>query len=153
MNIKFFSAIAVTAALFSCSGNKTASDSTNTGSQEPTADIKGKWLLENIVVNDSVNVRPAEEIEDPRQYIEFDDSTYFISTNCNSISGWYKINGDSIILGDGAMTEMACENMATEDMLRQVLPYISTIDVINDSITRLNSAEVPQYIVLHKIAE
>ena len=43
--------------------------------------------------------------------------------------------------------------MATEDMLRQVLPYISTIDVINDSITRLNSAEGPQYIVLHKIAE
>lgn len=98
-------------------------------------------------------MRPEEEVPGVAQYVIFDDSTYFIQTNCNSISGTYVVNGDSITLGDGAMTEMACDNMATEDILRQVLPLIKTIDEENDSIVRLNSLNGPEYIVMRKAAE
>ena len=71
-------------------------------------------------------------------------------SNCNSICGSVTIIGDSIKLGDGMMTEMACDNMATEDALRKILPNIATIDVENDSIVRLNSNQSSEYIVLRK---
>ncbi|MDE7089124.1 MAG: META domain-containing protein, partial [Prevotella sp.] len=108
---------------------------------------------ENIVLSDSENVRPMEEVTDSRQYIQFEDSTYFIKTNCNSISGFYTIKGDSINLGAGMMTRMACENMATEDALCRILPRIVTVDIENDSIARLNSNTDSAYIVLRKATE
>ena len=86
-----------------------------------------------------------------RQYIVFEDSTYFIMTNCNSFNGSYTVRGDSIRLGDGAMTEMACDDMQTEDALRRILPHISTIDVQNDSVVRLNGAVPAECILLRKI--
>lgn len=117
------------------------------------ADVKGQWYIENIVFNDSDYVRPDEAVPGIRQFFIFEDSTYFIQTNCNTFSGAYTINGDSIILGDGAMTEMACDNMATEDALRKILPGIATVYVQNDSIVRLNSRNLSEYIVLRKATE
>ncbi len=74
----------------------------------------------------------------------------FIRTNCNSISRTYTVKGDSIILGDGAMTEMACDNMAVEDALRRILPNVATVYIQNDSIARLDSRNPSEYIVLRK---
>ena len=71
-------------------------------------------------------------------------------TNCNSISGEYVLRGDSISLGDGAMTEIACDNMAVEDALRKILPEIATVDMENDSVVRLNCGSTAGYIVLSK---
>lgn len=122
--------------------------------KEAAADIRGQWYLENIVFSDSVNVRPSEEVPGVRQYITFnDDSTFYIQTNCNSISGGYEQDGDSIILGAGIMTEMACDNMATEDALRKILPDIVTLDVENDSVMRLNTTVPSEYVVLVKATE
>ncbi|MFA4046786.1 META domain-containing protein [Prevotella sp. PCHR] len=117
------------------------------------ADIRGQWYIENIVFNDSNYVRPDETIHSVRQYISFEDSTYFIQTNCNTISGTYTIKGDSIALGDGAMTEMACDDMSVEDALRRILPDISTIDVQNDSVVRLNGSTPAECILLRKAFE
>ncbi len=139
-----------------CSGNKKNSEDI-TGSTTPdtvtNADIRGQWYIENIVLNDSDYVRPAEAIPGVRQYICFEDSTYFIQTNCNTFSGLYTVNGNSVTLEDGAMTEMACDNMATEDALRRIIPGISTIDVKNDSVLRLNGTSPTEYILLHKATE
>ena len=74
-------------------------------------------------------------------------------TNCNSISGQYTVKGDSITLGDGAMTEMACDNMATEDALRRILPRISTMDTQSDSVIRLNGTTPAECILLKKSRE
>ena len=98
-------------------------------------------------------MRPDETIHSVRQYISFEDSTYFIQTNCNTISGTYTIKGDSITLGDGAMTEMACDDMSVEDALRRILPDISTIDVQNDSVVRLNGSTPAECILLRKAFE
>lgn len=59
-------------AFSSCSGNKSENSVTNENlSQDAVAnaDIKGEWLLDNIVFNDSDYVRPVEEVPDVRQYI------------------------------------------------------------------------------------
>lgn len=136
-----------------CSGNKEAKEvnADNAAQVEvANADIRGQWHIENIVFSDSYYVRPDETSSSMKQYIVFEDSTYFIMTNCNSISGSYTVKGDSIKLGDGAMTEMACDDMRTEDAIRRILPHISSIDVQNDSVVRLNGSAPAECILLRK---
>lgn len=142
--------------LASCSGNSnqtSASEQQNDSIEIVENSILGKWNIENVVISDSVYARPAELTPDVEQYISFEaDSTYSIVTNCNSINGSYILNGDSITLNAGPTTLMACENMQVEDLIKQVLPEISTIDFENDSTLRLNTSGC-QYIVLRKAAE
>ena len=136
-----------------CSGNKEAKSDkldNKAKTEVANADIRGQWYIENIVFSDSDYVRPDETSSSIKQYIVFEDSTYFIMTNCNSISGSYTIKGDSIKLGDGAMTEMACDDMQTEDALRRILPSISTIDVQYNSGMRLISSSPAEYILLRR---
>lgn len=136
-----------------CSGNKgTNADKVADSalSEVANADIRGQWYIENIVFSDSDYVRPDETSSSMKQYIVFGDSTYFIMTNCNTINGSYTVKGDSIKLGDGPMTEMACDDMQTEDALRRILPHISTIDVQNDSVIRLNGSVPAECILLRK---
>lgn len=141
------------AAATGCSGNKeTKADTVDNAVQTETvnADIRGQWYIENIVFSDSDYVRPDETSSSMKQYILFEDSTYSIMTNCNSISGSYTVKGDSIKLGDGAMTEMACDDMRTEDALRRILPHISTIDVQYNSGVRLIGSTPAEFILLRK---
>lgn len=136
-----------------CSGNKAADKDKADNealTEEANTDIRGQWYIENIVFNDSDYVRPDEAVPDASQYIVFEDSSYFIMTNCNSFNGSYTVKGDSITISDGAMTEMACDNMETEDALRRILPRISTIDVQNDSVVRLNGSLPSECILLRK---
>ena len=133
--------------------NNTAITDQNTQNVVTDANIRGQWYIENIVFSDSDYVRPDETLSSIHQYIVFEDSTYFIQTNCNTISGAYAVKGDSITIGDGAMTEMACDDMAVEDALRRILPDISTIDVQNDSVVRLNGATPAECILLRKATE
>lgn len=136
-----------------CSGNKeTKSDRAGEEIQTEVAnaDIRGQWYIENIVFSDSDYVRPDETSSSMKQYIVFEDSTYFIMTNCNTFNGSYTVKGDSIKLGEGIMTEMACDDMQTEDALRRILPHISTIDVQNDSVVRLNGLAPAECILLRK---
>lgn len=150
--IKFLLAVASMMAVIAtgCSGNAKKAETAAEEPQTANVDVKGQWYIENIVVNDSDYVRPEEAVPGVSQYIVFEDSTYHIMTNCNSISGPYTLKGDSITFGDGAMTEMACENMATEDALRKVLFNISTIDVQNDTVVRLNGSTPAECIMLRK---
>lgn len=136
-----------------CTGNQEAKTNkldNNAKTQVANADIRGQWYIENIVFSDSDYVRPDETSSSMKQYIVFEDSTYFIMTNCNSFNGSYTVKGDSIKLGDGAMTEMACDDMRTEDAIRRILPRISTIDVQNDSVVRLNGLAPAECILLRK---
>lgn len=152
-HISMFFALALTLMATSCTNSKEQSVADNNSHAQDVvvnADIKGQWYLENIVLNDTVNVRPSEVAPEAEQYIVFEDSTYSIITNCNSISGSYTLVGDSIILGAGPMTEKACENMATEDALRNILPNIATVSVENDSVARLGGSNPSEYIELCK---
>lgn len=142
-------------AAFACScGNSNQAQSsgqTPADTTETTAaiSIDGRWNIDNVVVNDSLSVRPSEETPEKASLITFDGGNYSITTNCNSIQGSYTLNGDSIALNPGLCTEMACDNMSIEDMIKQVLPEISTVDLVNDSTLRLNSP-ASAYIVLSR---
>ena len=154
MNIKLVTACFAVAMMASCAGNKGSVDNDSAAfndiASEAPVELNGQWDIENIFFNDSDYIRPAEILPDVRQYVQFTDSTYSIITNCNSISGYYALSGDSITLGDGMMTEMACDNMQTEDALRRILPDIATIDVENDSILRFNCINNSGYLILKR---
>lgn len=149
----FAAAALLTATAVGCSGKKEAkTDTTDVMAQSEVenVDIRGQWYIENIVLSDSDYVRPDETSSSMKQYFEFTDSTYVIMTNCNTFNGPYTVKGDSIMLGDGPMTEMACDDMKTEDALRRILPHIATIDVQNDSVVRLNGSTPAECIMLRK---
>lgn len=154
INISFIAGVALLVSTATgCTGNKEAKTDkldNNAKTVVANADIRGQWYIENIVFSDSDYVRTDETSSSMKQYIVFEDSTYFIMTNCNSFNGSYTVKGDSIKLGDGAMTEMACDDMRTEDAIRRILPRISTIDVQNDSVVRLNGLAPAECILLRK---
>ncbi len=138
----------------SCSGSKNGKEQAPEAGDKmaSSVDIQGQWMIENVVENDSSYVRPSEIDPQLNSYIDFrDDNTFGIVTNCNHIGGNYTQSNDSIRLTEISTTEMACDNMELEEMLRKVLPSVSTIDCINDSITRLNTDKGESYIVLHKM--
>lgn len=154
INISFIAGVALLVSTATgCTGNKEAKTDkldNNAKTVVANADIRGQWYIENIVFSDSDYVRPDETSSSMKQYIVFEDRTYFIMTNCNSFNGSYTVKGDSIKLDDGAMTEMACDDMRTEDAIRRILPRISTIDVQNDSVVRLNGLAPAECILLRK---
>lgn len=154
INISFIAGVALlVSTVTGCTGNKEAKTDkldNNAKTVVANADIRGQWYIENIVFSDSDYVRPDETSSSMKQYIVFEDRTYFIMTNCNSFNGSYTVKGDSIKLDDGAMTEMACDDMRTEDAIRRILPRISTIDVQNDSVVRLNGLAPAECILLRK---
>lgn len=146
------SCIAILALTCSC-GNSSSKSTTAVPEDSvqtvAAINLEGKWNIDNVVVNDSLSARPAEETPDKLSTITFDKENYSIATNCNSIQGSYTQNGDSISMNPGLCTEMACDNMRVEDLIKQVLPEIRTVDSVNDSMMRLNSAG-EAYIVLSR---
>ena len=140
----------------SCTGNKSnvsnVADSVKRG--VPIESIQGQWQIENVMENDSSYVRPSEIDPEMTSYIDFrDDNTFGIVTNCNHIGGTYTQSNDSIHLNEIMTTEMACDNMELEEMLKKVLPSVTTIDCLNDSIIRLNTDKGESYVVLKKAAQ
>lgn len=113
-------------------------------SSDVCASIEGQWQLEHVVVNDSTEVHPENVATGSKLYAHFyNDSTFNFQTGCNAIGGRYLMTGDSITISDMMCTEMACDDMRVEELLKDVLPYVKTVDRTNDSIMRLNTPTLP----------
>lgn len=153
MNKRFLIGFAGLALLASCGSNKSVNSGNDSIAEETAvanAEVNGQWVIKSINLNDSVKILTADVTPDSKQTITFEEDSYFIQTNCNTISGGYSIKGDSITLGDGIMTEMACDNMAVEDALRSILHNIVTVNFENDSTARLNTNQPGVYMELSK---
>ena len=154
MKALFITSALTAALLTSCSGsNKKADDSSSVVSEAPVehnVDLKGRWTIECIVFNDSLTVTPSSEVPGVAQYAVFEDGSFSFNTNCNSIQGEYQLKGDSILIPVSLSTEMACDNMATEDAIRKILPGISTVSMENDSTVRLVASSPAGYILLRR---
>lgn len=135
--------------------NKSATDSVQLSDADTAAcaSIEGEWLLEHVVVSDTLEVRPAEVSPDARLVAYFySDGTFNFQTGCNAIGGNYVQTGDSIKLSNMLWTEMACEDMRVEELLRSVLPEVVILDWNNDSILRLNT-ESSAYVLLQRCGD
>lgn len=150
----YISCLAAIAILSACTGSKNDNqesvDAAENNSNVAEA-ITGEWSIENIVVNDSLNARPAET--NPDNILQFtfnNDGSFGATTTCNSLGGEYKVNGDSIIFNNVLKTEMACEDMTIETLLAQVINDANSIDMENDSILRINCINDGEYLILKR---
>ena len=148
-----FAAIAAIVLSACASKENKASETATSDTTVETKNISGKWLIENVVLNDSTSAKPSEITPETPQYILFNDGQYMVQTNCNTIQGDYTTAGDSLKWGASLMTEMACENMQVEDLIRQILPNVTVTEFTNDSTLRLNTNSAEQYITLTKAPE
>lgn len=85
--------------MVSCGGkyNKSLSDTAQMSDADTAvcASIEGQWLLEHIVVNDTLEVCPAYVDQEAKLYAHFyNDSTFNFQTGCNAIGGRYVQTGD-----------------------------------------------------------
>lgn len=147
MKSLLLSACAAAALIVSCtSSSKKLAEADDVETVNP---VEGRWSIDRVQLSDSA-VLVIDTAVMAEQFVEFNaDSTYVVLTNCNSICGAYALNGDSITLAAGAMTEMACDDMRAEDMLRVILPQISAYAVDGDSL-RLSDAGQMARIELHR---
>ncbi|WP_287211145.1 META domain-containing protein [Muribaculum sp.] len=157
MKKTILSMLILPALLCSCGGraDKQAEAAANDTLVENIADMSvvGRWHVENIVVNDTLSLRPAEITSNEKQGITFfADSTFGVVTNCNSMGGGYVVNGDSISFTNMFATQMACEDMRMEQLLGLVLQGTLGVDFESDSVLRLNAVTPGQYVLLHKAA-
>lgn len=138
----------------SCDGqsNRSASTSSRAAGNDTviSASLVGEWLLEQVAVSDTLEVNPGDMDPEARLCVQFcDDGTFNFQTGCNAIGGRYLQSGDSVGISDMTWTEMACEDMRVEELLRTVLPQVNGVEWNNDSIVRLNTS-TPAYVVLRR---
>ncbi|MDE6301533.1 MAG: META domain-containing protein [Muribaculaceae bacterium] len=142
----------------SCSGNKEQSrEEAKMDDMAPeavvNADVFGQWYIKNIFFSDSAYVRPADEVPGSRMYVLFEeDGAYSVMTNCNHGAGLCQLSGNAISFEDAAWTELACDNMKTEEAMRKILPMLRTVEIENDSVMRINS-ETGAYLILIRATE
>lgn len=132
--------------------NKPLSDSSKMSDVDSAAcaSVEGQWLLEHVVVNDTLEVHPTDIDPESKLYANFyNDSTFNFQTGCNDIGGKYVQTGDSIAISDMMWTEMACNEMSVEELLKDAMPQVNAVDWDNDSIMRL-STPISAYILLKK---
>lgn len=147
--------IALTVA--ACSGNKQEKQSALHNDMQYAMldpyDISGKWYIENIFFNDSTYIRPSEQCHASCQYILFESGgEYSVMTNCNHAAGTYTLSNTNISFQEAAWTELACDNMTSEEALRKILPLLRRVEIENDSVMRINSDSEP-YLILIKAKE
>lgn len=95
--------------------------------------IAGEW----IVAEYAPSVFTSLVLERVSEVYPFDlhaDSTFSCATDCNSLSGIYKVTDDSIRFDNIAATLMACENDAVERSIRYALPMVRTMSMSADSV-------------------
>lgn len=140
---KILSLAAAAALLFaSCGTDKATGDTTEQQNEENLQEaLIGDWLIGNIVVNDSLTVIPAEIPSEQAQTATFTpDSILSIQTNCNILNSSYTVSGDTLYVGETLSTMMACDNSVVEDVLKQMLPEVTTYAFANDTTLVINTA-------------
>ena len=128
------------AALVSCGGNKAKApveaieDEVKEEAKE--ASLDGKWRLVDYAGETEVAVVP-----DAEQYcLQMQaDGVFTINTDCNSIGGNYKLNGDSITFDNIGVTEMACPSEAVENAMKRILPQVTTYTIAADTVLTLRA--------------
>lgn len=145
----FLTAFAGALMLTACGTSEKTTEEAENSDMTPK-ELLGTWQIMNIVESDSSYIRP----EGDEQTISFtSDSTFSVSTNCNILGGYYKLDGDKMTVGDALFsTMMYCPDSQVEDAMKQIMPQVTAVDFTNDSTVRLNTAQPERYIVLKKIA-
>ena len=119
---------------------------------EENAALAGRYDIVTVALNDSTFVNAVDVAEEgqPIQMV-FTDTTYSAKTNCNTIFGEYTRTGGKVTLKDGGMTQMACPDVTMEQLMVTVLPQITDVEFVSDTLVNLTSANSPARITLRPV--
>ena len=97
-----------------------------------------------------VNAVDIADADGPIRMV-FTDTTYSAKTNCNTIFGEYTRTDGKVTLKDGGMTQMACPDVTMEQLMVTVLPQITDVEFVSDTLVNLTSANSPARITLRPV--
>ncbi len=90
-----------------------ACGTTTTGAGGSGVDLEGRTFLSTGVTEDGT---ARELVADTRIQISFKDGSISVNAGCNTMFGDYELDGDTLVVGELAMTMMGCpDGLAEQD--------------------------------------
>lgn len=117
------------------------------GSQKNVpVDLNGNWQITELTGLD-------ETVSLEGNFFQFDseEGLFFAYLGCNNIAGKYVFEDSSITFSDIARTEMACDNMNSEELFCFLIEQVALTSVTEEGFLQLKSAEEEVLITLKKV--
>ena len=115
-------------------------------------DLVGRWRIETYTDPFKATIEPTEVSANESYSLQFHDTGIFsLTTDCNTISGKYSTDGQSIRLDNISATELACEKEIVERSMESQLPMIESYDFPNDTTLCLRGREGNVLVKLVKV--
>lgn len=134
----------MSAALASCGGNKASKEAAKEADADvaavdsvETLSLDGEWRLADYVGPEGFVAVP--DTLDYTLTFNQSDSTFNMTTDCNSLFGQYTLPEDSIRFENIGATQMLCPQANVEQAMAEILPRISTYSISSDSVLSLRS--------------
>lgn len=116
--------------------------------------LVGRWRVVTYSDPSKAIVEPTEVSQDESYALQFHDTGIFsLTTDCNTISGEYSIDGQSIRFDNLSATELACEKEIVERSMETQLPMVESYDFPNDTILCLLGREGNLLVKLIKVRD
>lgn len=94
----------------------------------------GRWRVETYTDPSKATMGPTEVSSDESYILHFHDTGIFLlTTDCNTISGEYSTDGQSLRFNNLSATELACEKENVERSLKSQLPMVESYNLPNDT--------------------
>ncbi|MBO4978618.1 MAG: META domain-containing protein [Muribaculaceae bacterium] len=139
-------------AMSACSKSNTTETTVPAEAETPCTQaccpFAGEWAVTAVAIagTDTVNTDPATT-----RIVFGTDSTFHVSTNCNSIEGnWVASCPDSITVNPLLRTEMACDDMSAEEAIIAALPLLTNFTATDTTLT-LTAADPASFVTLVKV--
>lgn len=96
--------------------------------------LVGRWRIETYTDPFKATIEPTEVSANECYTLQFnDEGGFWLTTDCNTISGEYSTDGQSIQFNNLSATELACEKEIAERSLKSQLPMVESYDFPNDT--------------------
>ncbi|MFS3130850.1 META domain-containing protein [Nocardioides sp. Bht2] len=107
-------------------GSKGDDEPDASGSDSRARALAGRTLVVTSVTDGG---KPHPLVPDSEIRLRFEERTVSVSAGCNAMNGGYQVDGDKLVVGDLAMTQMGCPEplMAQDAWLAEVLAEPLTI--------------------------
>ena len=101
------------------------------GSSNP---LVGRWNVVTYADPFKATMGLTEVATDRTYTLQFDENgTFWFTTDCNTVSGEYSVDVQSLQFGNLSATELACDREIVERCVKSELPMVVSFDTPDDS--------------------
>lgn len=143
MNLMKKEFICILLILFTTSCDKIITESGNVDELYEISDIKNiVWTLESFEIGgQTIDLSSYAPF-----HLVYDDSLFFGDDGCNKYGGIYNTNGDTALIVDAWITDMACDNVNSFSWEHLTEPYRYQIQFANSELMLSNNDSIYTYI-------